>query len=106
QAGGHILNISSILGMTTFPGWGLYCAGKFALEAMTESLAAEVADHGIRVNLVEPGYLRTDFLDPQSLQVPPSTTDGYDAVRDMASAHLDMSGTQIGDPARAKRTSN
>ncbi|AHD23871.1 MULTISPECIES: SDR family NAD(P)-dependent oxidoreductase [Rhodococcus] len=41
---------------------GLYSAGKFALEALTEALAAEVADLGIGVNLIEPGYVRTDFL--------------------------------------------
>lgn len=101
QASGHVLNISSILGLLTFPGWGLYCAGKFALEALTESLAAEVADHGIRVNLVEPGYLRTDFLEPHSLQVTSMTADAYGAVREMPAAHQAMPGTQLGDPARA-----
>ncbi|MCD2117286.1 MULTISPECIES: SDR family NAD(P)-dependent oxidoreductase [Rhodococcus] len=59
---GHIVNVSSILVLTTFPGWGLYSAGKFALEALTEALAAEVADLGIGVNLIEPGYVRTDLL--------------------------------------------
>ncbi len=73
---GHIINVSSILGLTTFPpGWGLYCAGKFALEGLTESLAAEVADFGIAVNLIEPGYMRTDFLRPTSLGLPESTVD-------------------------------
>src|SRR5690242_7040514 len=46
---GHVVNVSSILGLTAFPGWGLYCAGKFALEGLSESLAAEVAEFGIRV---------------------------------------------------------
>jgi NAD(P)-dependent dehydrogenase (short-subunit alcohol dehydrogenase family) len=68
---GHIVNVSSILGLTTFPGWGLYSAGKFALEALTEALAAEVADLGIGVNLVE-------------------TTE----------AHRAMHGTQLGDPVK------
>src|SRR4051812_32494192 len=67
---GQIINVSSILGLTSFPGWGLYCAGKYALEGLTESLAAEVAALGIRVNLVEPGYMRTDFLTPASLALP------------------------------------
>jgi NAD(P)-dependent dehydrogenase (short-subunit alcohol dehydrogenase family) len=98
---GHVLNVSSILGLLAFPGWGLYSAGKFALEGLTESLAAEVADHGIQVNLVEPGYMRTDFLRPVSLGLPQVTTSGYESIRDMTEAHLAMPGTQLGDPARA-----
>jgi len=98
---GHIINISSILGLTAFPGWGLYCAAKYALEGLTGSLAAEVADLGIRVNLVEPGYMRTDFLRTGSLRLPERTADGYDAVRQMTDTHLAMPGTQLGDPVQA-----
>jgi NAD(P)-dependent dehydrogenase (short-subunit alcohol dehydrogenase family) len=98
---GHVINVSSIVGLVPFPGWGLYGAGKFALEAISESLAAEVADHGIRVNTVEPGYMRTDFLRPVSLGLPSSTSDAYPAVREMVEQHLDMPGTQLGDPAKA-----
>jgi NAD(P)-dependent dehydrogenase (short-subunit alcohol dehydrogenase family) len=98
---GHVINVSSIVGLLPFPGWGLYGAGKFALEAISESLAAEVADHGIRVNTVEPGYMRTDFLRPVSLGLPSSTSDAYPAVREMVEQHLDMPGTQLGDPAKA-----
>jgi NAD(P)-dependent dehydrogenase (short-subunit alcohol dehydrogenase family) len=98
---GHVINVSSIVGLVPFPGWGLYAAGKFALEAISESLAAEVADHGIRVNTVEPGYMRTDFLRPVSLGLPSSTSDAYPAVREMVEQHLGMPGTQLGDPAKA-----
>ncbi|GAA4703972.1 NADP-dependent 3-hydroxy acid dehydrogenase YdfG [Promicromonospora umidemergens] len=98
---GHIVNVSSVLGLLSFPGWSLYSAGKFALEALSDSLAAEVADHGIRVNTVEPGYLRTDFLRPVSLGMPRSTSDAYPAVREMVEQHLAMPGTQLGDPAKA-----
>ena len=97
---GHVINVSSILGLTAFGGWGLYCAGKFALEGLSESLAAEVAEFGIRVSLVEPGYTRTDFLRPVSLGLPASTVDGYSAIREMTTAHLAMPGTQPGDPAK------
>jgi NAD(P)-dependent dehydrogenase (short-subunit alcohol dehydrogenase family) len=98
---GHVINVSSIVGLVPFPGWGLYAAGKFALEAISESLAAEVADHGIKVNTVEPGYMRTDFLRPVSLGLPTSTNDAYPAIREMVEQHLDMPGTQLGDPAKA-----
>lgn len=98
---GHVINVSSIVGLLAFPGWGLYAAGKFALEGLTASLAGEVADHGIKVNLVEPGYMRTDFLRPVSLGLVSSATDAYPAVREMVEQHLAMPGTQLGDPAKA-----
>lgn len=98
---GHVLNVSSVLGLLSFPGWGLYCAAKYALEGMSESLAAEVAEHGIRVTIVEPGYFDTDFLTSDSIALPETTTDAYPAIREMVGAHLAMPGTQLGDPAKA-----
>lgn len=101
QRSGTIINVSSILGLTSFPGWGLYCAGKFALEGMTESLAAEVAPFDINVHLIEPGYMRTDFLTPHSLGLPAQAVDAYPSIREMTEAHQAMPGTQLGDPTRA-----
>ena len=98
---GHVVNVSSVLGLTAFPGWGLYCAGKYALEGLTESLAAEVSGLGIRVTLVEPGYMQTDFLTPHSIGLPSVKMDGYQAIREMTDVHLAMPGTQLGDPAKA-----
>ncbi|MGD9516466.1 SDR family oxidoreductase, partial [Mycolicibacterium sp.] len=80
---GHIINVSSILGLTAVPGWGLYCAGKFALNGMSEALAAELAGFGIRVTIVEPGYFRTDFLTTESLALPTAAGDAYPAIREM-----------------------
>lgn len=98
---GHIINISSILGVLSFPGWGLYCAAKYALEGLSEALAAEVADHGIQVTIVEPGYFNTDFLTSDSLALPAATTDAYPAIRQMIEAHQAMPGSQPGDPHKA-----
>ncbi|WP_432946498.1 SDR family NAD(P)-dependent oxidoreductase [Kribbella sp. CA-253562] len=98
---GHVINVSSILGLTSFPGWGLYCSAKYALEGLTESLAAEVGALGIDVTLVEPGYMRTDFLRSQSLGLPATTVDAYPSIRGMTSTHQAMPGTQLGDPAKA-----
>jgi NADP-dependent 3-hydroxy acid dehydrogenase YdfG len=57
QGYGHIINVSSILGLVTLPTYGLYNSSKFAVEGITETLAKEVKQFGIKVSLVEPnGY--------------------------------------------------
>ncbi len=55
QGGGHIFNISSQLGRVVIPGFGLYSASKFALEAMSEQMAYELVPHGVDVTLIQPG---------------------------------------------------
>ncbi|MCO5999351.1 SDR family oxidoreductase [Actinoallomurus rhizosphaericola] len=103
QRSGHIVNVSSVLGLTAVPGWALYCAGKFALEGISEALAAEVAGFGIDVTIVEPGYFRTDFLTTDSLALPADTTEHYPAIRAMVDDHLKLQGGQLGDPAKGAR---
>ena len=61
NGGGHILQVSSIGGISAFPNIGIYNASKWALEALSQSLAAEVADFGIKVTLIEPGGYSTDW---------------------------------------------
>lgn len=60
---GHILNFSSVLGYSTLPLTSLYCATKYAVEGFSESLYFELAAHGVRVSIVEPGAFSTDFKD-------------------------------------------
>jgi NAD(P)-dependent dehydrogenase (short-subunit alcohol dehydrogenase family) len=103
QRSGHVVNVSSVLGLTSVPGWALYCAGKYALEGLTEALAAEVAEFGVEVTIVEPGYFRTDFLTTDSLSLPDDTTEAYPAIREMVENHLTMQGSQPGDPVRGAR---
>ncbi|SMD18274.1 SDR family oxidoreductase [Lentzea albidocapillata] len=100
QRGGHVVNVSSVLGLTSVPGWGLYCAGKYALEGLTEALAGEVAQFGVKVTIVEPGYFRTDFLTTDSLALPGDTTAAYPEIREMVENHLKLQGNQPGDPVR------
>ena len=100
QRSGHIVNVSSILGLTAVPGWALYCAGKFALEGLSEALAAEAAEFDVKVTIVEPGYFRTDFLTADSLVLPADATDAYPAIRQMTRNHLELQGRQLGDPVK------
>ena len=61
QGSGHILGVSSGLGIVSMPLIGFYCATKWAIEALHESLAREVKEFGIKVTLIEPGAYATDF---------------------------------------------
>ena len=60
---GRIVNCSSVLGMIVAPYRGAYCASKFALEALTASLRLELEGSGIRVSLIEPGPIRSRFVE-------------------------------------------
>jgi len=102
QKSGHIFNVSSIGGFTgNFPGFGIYCATKFAVQGFTESLAAEIKAFGIKATIVSPGYFRTNFLNPDSLSVPKNEIAAYKAVRDVQAAHQnDINGQQAGDPEK------
>ena len=61
QGSGHIIQVSSIGGISAFPNIGAYHASKWALEGFSQALAAEVADFGIHVTLIEPGGFSTDW---------------------------------------------
>lgn len=103
QQSGHIFNVSSIGGFTgSFPGFGIYCATKFAVQGFTESLAEEVKDFGIKATIVSPGYFRTNFLNDSSLNVPKNQLQEYKAVREVQAAHEnEINGNQQGDPQKA-----
>ena len=103
QSSGHIFNISSIGGYTAnFAGWGIYCATKFAVAGLTESLAAEARAFGVHVTVVYPGYFRTGFLSEDSINVPRHPIAEYeDARRSQAMHQNEIDGNQAGDPARA-----
>src|SRR5919106_2836863 len=62
QGGGAIVQMSSVGGQTTAPGFGAYCATKFALEGLSETLRDEVQPFGIHVLIVEPGAFRTGLF--------------------------------------------
>ncbi len=103
QQSGHIFNIASVGGYTgNFPGWGIYCATKFAVAGLTESLAAEVKPFGVQATVVYPGYFRTDFLSPDSIAVAAQPIAAYEAARESQRMHQeDINGRQQGDPLKA-----
>jgi NAD(P)-dependent dehydrogenase (short-subunit alcohol dehydrogenase family) len=100
QRSGALVQISSMGGQLTMPGFGAYCAAKFALEGLSEALAAEVAPFGVRVLIVEPGALRTEFGGRRLHRSDP--IDEYQVSTGPTRAAVDnMDGTQPGDPAKA-----
>jgi NAD(P)-dependent dehydrogenase (short-subunit alcohol dehydrogenase family) len=93
QESGAIVNISSL---------SAYSASKFALEGLSEALAGEMAHFGVKVLIVEPGQLRTEFAGPAMRHMP--QMDAYAPIvggtREFASG---MHRTQFGDPLKAAR---
>lgn len=62
QRSGHVIQGSSLYGQSAHPGVGLLSASKYALEGLSDALAAELAPLDIKLTLIEPGYLKTGFL--------------------------------------------
>jgi NAD(P)-dependent dehydrogenase (short-subunit alcohol dehydrogenase family) len=102
QRAGHIINISSLAGAVGLPGVGVYCAAKFAVEGLSESLAGELACFGIRVTIVEPGGFRTDFagrsINAAARVIPDYATSPAGAIRGLLAKH---NGHEAGDPVKA-----
>src|ERR1700730_2505856 len=61
QGGGDIVNISSLAGRNTFAGGGLYCASKWGVQGLSGCMAEDLRDHGIRVSVICPGSVATEF---------------------------------------------
>lgn len=95
QGSGHILGVSSTLGLVTVPLIGFYCASKWAFEALHESLAQEVKPFGIKVTLIEPGAYATEFGSPASLKMATGMEE-YAGLRQQVFGHL--LSTERGDP--------
>lgn len=79
QGHGHIVQVSSIGGISAFPGLSAYHASKWALEGFSQALAQEVAEFGIHVTLIEPGGFATDWAGDSARRSAPLPA--YDAAR-------------------------
>ena len=99
QKSGHILNISSVAGFASLPGFGIYNATKYAVEGMSEALHGEVAGLGIKVIIIEPGPFRTDFSNRSLGKA--AEMQAYDEVlKTMRQYTNNIDGKQPGDPVR------
>jgi len=100
QGSGAIVQISSQGGQMTAPGYSAYCAAKFALEGLSETVAAEVAPFGVRVLIVEPGSFRTGLLGRSLRAAPPMGE--YATTVGATRAYIESEdGSQAGDPTKA-----
>ncbi|MEQ4723594.1 oxidoreductase [Nonomuraea sp. B19D2] len=98
---GHVVNISSLGGLAAFGATGYYHATKFAVEGISESLAAEVAALGIKVTIVEPAAFRTNWPGPSMRQSPVRIDDYAETAGVRRTSTLATYGHQPGDPERA-----
>ncbi len=80
QGSGHFIQVSSIGGVTAFPGIGLYHASKWALEGFSDALSKEVGRFGVKVTLVEPIGYTTDWAGPSAVTA--AEMSEYDFIRE------------------------
>jgi NAD(P)-dependent dehydrogenase (short-subunit alcohol dehydrogenase family) len=101
QGTGTIVQMSSVGGQITAPGFGAYCATKFALEGLTQALHDEVAPFGIRTLIVEPGAFRTGLFRPGAAYQSVAMPEYADTVGPTRQYVSGGDGLQPGDPAKA-----
>ncbi|WP_081949391.1 oxidoreductase [Paenibacillus durus] len=98
---GHIINISSVGGLSGYIGWGVYGSTKFAVEGLTEALALELAPLGIHATVVAPGFFRTEFLDTSSLTRSGNIIPDYEeTVGEIRKIATQANKKQPGDPVK------
>jgi NAD(P)-dependent dehydrogenase (short-subunit alcohol dehydrogenase family) len=104
QRSGHIISISSTAGIVGFAFCSAYAASKFGLEGWMESLQLEVAPFGITTTIVNPGFFRTELLEPASVTyAQPSIEDYAGPTAEQLKWWQAQSGRQGGDPAKLAR---
>jgi NAD(P)-dependent dehydrogenase (short-subunit alcohol dehydrogenase family) len=100
QGSGHILQVTSIGGISAFPNIGMYHASKWALEGISQSLAAEVAGFGIKVTLIEPAGYSTDWGGSSARHATP--VPAYDQYREQAAQERARRSSSPGDPTATR----
>jgi NAD(P)-dependent dehydrogenase (short-subunit alcohol dehydrogenase family) len=100
QRGGHIIQVSSIGGVSAFMNTGAYHASKWALEGFSQSLSQEVAEFGVKVTLVEPAGYSTDWSGSSAMHS--TTLPAYDGVREAAARSRSQRFSAPGVPAATR----
>jgi NAD(P)-dependent dehydrogenase (short-subunit alcohol dehydrogenase family) len=103
QRSGHILNISSIGGLRSFPAVGFYNATKYAVDGLSEALAKETAPLGIKVTIIAPSGFRTDWAGRSAEDSHIKIADYADTAGKNTGDIRAISGNQPGDPVRAAK---
>jgi NAD(P)-dependent dehydrogenase (short-subunit alcohol dehydrogenase family) len=104
QRSGHIVSISSLAGIVGQEFCSAYAAAKFGLEGWMESITPELEPFGIRTTIVEPGFFRTELLEPASTTYAELSIDDYaERTAQTVKAWNGMNGQQPGDPAKLAR---
>ena len=98
QRGGTLVQVSSIGGRVTFPLYSVYHGTKWAVEGFSESLAFELRQFGIRVRLVEPGAIKTDFYGRSRERATTPADGGYDGLVSRCEAISLRGGSERGSP--------
>ncbi len=102
QKSGHIINFSSIGGLTSFPTLGYYHATKYAVEGISESLSQELAPFNIHVTLIEPSSFRTDWGGRSSVKTETSIPELKESIVGQMLQGIELGvGQEAGDPAKA-----
>lgn len=104
QHSGHIINISSIAGFAPGLGWSIYCAAKFAVTGLSESLANDLKPLGINVTAVLPGWFRTNFAKQDSIAFSKKQIDDYSFLRTTHQKMDEIDGKQLGNPEKVADT--
>lgn len=99
QRAGRIFNISSVAGVIGLKHCAAYGAAKFAVEGLTFSVAQEVAQFGIKLTVVSPGFFRTDLLDAGNVKYSANTIADYATEASAETAYSAYDGQQTGNPA-------
>jgi NAD(P)-dependent dehydrogenase (short-subunit alcohol dehydrogenase family) len=100
QRSGHIINVSSVAGVVGLNQTAAYSATKFAVEGLSLSVAQEVESLGIKITVVEPGFFRTDLLDPRSVEWSNGSIADYGSAGSVPAAWEVYHGHQPGDPEK------
>jgi len=104
QKRGTIVNVASVGGRTTFPLYSLYHATKWAVEGFSESLQYEVEQFGIRIKIIEPGPIKTDFYDRSQDVTRKEGLTAYDSFIEKALPNMQKAGAEAPDGSIVAQT--